>query len=231
MIGIYKIENLINHTVYIGQSINVDARLKTHKRALRKNRHHNELLQNDYNKFGEESFTFNLIQNCEKEQLNELETYWCNYYRPNVYNLGNTHFEKTVSELLRKKLSDSHKGQIPWNKGIKFSEEYKEKTYKGCHSNYRATEKTKLLIKEHNSKYWLGKKFSNEHKENLSKSNARYWLGKERPETGAKISASKKGKGNGRLGYHHSPETIEKMKLSYQKRNSMISKEEKNETN
>ena len=222
MIGIYKIENLITHKVYIGQSINIEARLKTHKRVLNKNKHYNVYLQEDFNKIGEKNFLFELVVSCNKEQLNDLETYWCNYYKPNVYNLGNTRNDRTVSEELKQKLSLSLKGHTPWNKGLKFSKEYIEKTYKGKHSNYKQTEETKILIKEHNSKYWLGKKFSGSHKNNLSKNNARYWLGKKRPEIGAKISAAKKGKGNGRLGYHHKPETILKMKLAASKRYKKI---------
>ena len=36
--GIYKIENLINHKVYIGQSINIFRRWKGHMRNLKNNK-------------------------------------------------------------------------------------------------------------------------------------------------------------------------------------------------
>lgn len=36
--GIYKIENLINHKVYIGQSINIFRRWKDHMRNLKNNK-------------------------------------------------------------------------------------------------------------------------------------------------------------------------------------------------
>ena len=40
MIGIYKIENKVNGKVYIGQSIDIETRIKRHFRELRKGIHH-----------------------------------------------------------------------------------------------------------------------------------------------------------------------------------------------
>ena len=37
MIGIYKIENIINNKVYIGSSNNIERRWKEHKRLLNNN--------------------------------------------------------------------------------------------------------------------------------------------------------------------------------------------------
>ena len=53
--GIYKIENLIDGKVYIGQSINILRRLADHKSSLKYNRHHNGYLQRAYNKYGKEN--------------------------------------------------------------------------------------------------------------------------------------------------------------------------------
>lgn len=80
MIGIYKIENLINHKVYIGQSISIENRLKQHKSDLKNNRHTNSHLQSSWNKYGEENFIFEIIDLCTEEQLNEKEIYWIEYY-------------------------------------------------------------------------------------------------------------------------------------------------------
>lgn len=99
--------------------------------------------------------------------------------------LGNTsHLGHKLSEEQRKRLSDSHKGQIAWNKGlkgvmppvwnkgIKYSEELKKK-FSICQT---------------------GKKFSKEHKKKLSENNIKYWLGKKHTEeTKRKISIHHKG--------------------------------------
>ena len=83
MIGIYKIENLINGKVYIGQSINTSARWLAHKEVLSMPSHAYELkkpLYKDMNKYGIENFKFEIIEECDKEKLNEKEIYWIKKY-------------------------------------------------------------------------------------------------------------------------------------------------------
>lgn len=80
MIGIYKIENKINGKIYVGQSIDIKTRWYNHRKELNGNRHHNEHLQNAWNKYGESQFTFNIIEECTVENIDEREIYWINYY-------------------------------------------------------------------------------------------------------------------------------------------------------
>ena len=44
MTGIYSIINIVNNKRYIGQSINIEERVKRHFRELRKGIHHNHHL-------------------------------------------------------------------------------------------------------------------------------------------------------------------------------------------
>lgn len=74
--GIYKIENLVDGKVYIGQSINVSNRLANHKSDLKHNRHHNTYLQHAYNKYGVENFDFSIICECDMQELDRLERYY-----------------------------------------------------------------------------------------------------------------------------------------------------------
>lgn len=76
MTGIYKIENLVNNKVYIGQAINIENRWKGHKKELHNNNHANKHLQNAWNKYGEENFKFEVIEECNENELNEKEIYW-----------------------------------------------------------------------------------------------------------------------------------------------------------
>ena len=85
-IGIYKIENKINNKKYIGQSINIEKRWKEHQYLLKMNKHHNYHLQNAWNKYKEESFIFNIIEECDKKVLNDKEKYWINSF--DSYNSG-----------------------------------------------------------------------------------------------------------------------------------------------
>ncbi len=79
MIGIYKIENLINNKIYIGQSTNCEDREHSHFVNLRLNSHHNKYLQRSYNKYGKENFIFEIIEVCEENKLNEREIYWIEF--------------------------------------------------------------------------------------------------------------------------------------------------------
>ena len=88
---------------------------------------------------------------------------------------------KKFTDEHRKKLSEARKGKVPWNKGVPMREESKEKlskTFKGREG------------------YWKGKKLSEQHCKNLSKARSknpnRYWSGKKRDsETLEKISTTK----------------------------------------
>lgn len=82
MVGIYKIENLINGHKYIGQSNNIVKRWGAEKRVA-----FNEADPRYYypisralRKYGIENFSFEIIEECAEEQLNERERYWVAYY-------------------------------------------------------------------------------------------------------------------------------------------------------
>ena len=84
-----------------------------HKEMLGGNKHHSDYLQNAWNKYGEDGFRFEIIEECEaiKEVLLEREQYWLDFYqsyiRENGYNIcakaGNTMGRK-ASEETKKKL-------------------------------------------------------------------------------------------------------------------------------
>ena len=78
--GIYKISYLKNNSVYIGQSIDIDRRIKEHKRKLKANEHSNNHMQNIYNKYGIDFFNFEILELCTKELLDTREIYWIKQY-------------------------------------------------------------------------------------------------------------------------------------------------------
>lgn len=88
MIGIYKITNKINNKIYIGQSIDIKRRWRAYKNPY-KDRKHNSLILDAIEKYGIDNFLFEVIEECEKEQLNEKERYWIQFYDSNHigYNL------------------------------------------------------------------------------------------------------------------------------------------------
>ena len=86
--GIYKIENLINNKCYIGQSVNIKRRWKDHKEASKniKNKNYDYPLYKAIRKYGLENFSFEILEKCSENLLNEKEKYWIKYF--NSYNNG-----------------------------------------------------------------------------------------------------------------------------------------------
>lgn len=89
---IYFIINQNNQKRYVGQTTNFSRRKSEHLEKLRNHTHVNSKLQAAYDKYGENSFTFEKItyENLTKEQLDEQEKYFINYYnsRENGYNIA-----------------------------------------------------------------------------------------------------------------------------------------------
>lgn len=73
--GIYKITNNILNKSYIGKSIHIEQRWKEHK-----NNKGNKDLYEDFLKFGLINFSFEILEECEKDKLNEKEKYYIDYY-------------------------------------------------------------------------------------------------------------------------------------------------------
>lgn len=90
MIGIYSIVNKIDGKRYIGQSIDIETRIKRHFRELRNRNHHSKYLQRAFDKYGEESFETEILFTCEETcNLDELEKDFIKKYDSyrNGYNL------------------------------------------------------------------------------------------------------------------------------------------------
>lgn len=73
---IYKITNTINGKIYIGQTNDFYRRRKEHRSLLRTNKHVNRHLQFAWNYYGENSFSFEILEECPIDRLNERESYW-----------------------------------------------------------------------------------------------------------------------------------------------------------
>lgn len=83
--GIYKIENLINGKIYIGQSIEIEKRWKKHLAAQ-----DDFLIHKAIRKYGKNNFNFTILEECDIMDLDRKECYWINYYNtiiPNGYNM------------------------------------------------------------------------------------------------------------------------------------------------
>jgi group I intron endonuclease len=79
---VYKITCLPTNKAYIGSTTDLRKRWYWHKGDLRKDRHHNRYLQNAWNKYGAECFTFEVLESVMfVEYLHEREQYWLDRYQ------------------------------------------------------------------------------------------------------------------------------------------------------
>ena len=89
--GIYKITNLLTEQCYIGQSVNISDRWKQHcKCGLGIEASATNVLYNSMQKDKVWNFTFELLEECPKEMLNEKERFWINMYQSNMFGYNST---------------------------------------------------------------------------------------------------------------------------------------------
>ena len=87
--GIYKITNLLTEQCYIGQSVNISDRWKQHcKCGLGIEASATNILYNSMQRDKIWNFTFELLEECPRDLLNEKEAFWINMYQSNIYGLN-----------------------------------------------------------------------------------------------------------------------------------------------
>ena len=193
--GIYKIKNLLNGKVYIGQSIDVKNRFGRHK--YNSNYKIVHPLYNSFRKYGIENFEFNIIEHVNDfNKLDEREQYWTDFYKSYNKNYGyNIRCDCKVnrgfkhSDKTKDTMSLTRKGRVPWNKGMKMSDEYKQKCSEGhiksmtdeIRNKTSVAKKGKKLSEEHKRKIGLAHKgrkrkpFSKKTRKNMSKAKITLW--------------------------------------------------------
>jgi group I intron endonuclease len=88
--GIYCFENTVNGRKYIGKANNIYVRVRNHIACLNNNSDKSTYLQNAWNRYGKESFSIYVLEECFREELIEKEKEYIallNTKRPFGYNL------------------------------------------------------------------------------------------------------------------------------------------------
>lgn len=144
--GVYAVRCGVTGKFYIGSSINVSARLAAHRVSLREGSHHNSYLQNAWNKYGDNSFTFKalrvgfrslrlarmfealLIKSFGDFNIAEVDLLGnAGHSEETRAKIGAKHRGKVISVELRKHWSDVRKGRPAHNKGVSPSAETRAK--------------------------------------------------------------------------------------------------------
>lgn len=128
--GIYKIINLVNGKVYIGQSQNIEHRWQEHRRNMYRKKYQNIVLYKALKKYGIDNFSFIVLEECALEELDAKEIQYiesfrsyigfddCNGYNMTLGGIGNHGAIRTKE--WNDKISNSQKGKIPWNLGKRY---------------------------------------------------------------------------------------------------------------
>jgi len=165
-LGIYEIKNNINGKIYIGSCSDtnnqIEGRIENgHFYRLRKGTHPNPKLQYAWNKYGEENFSWSILQELTNtDNILDIETEWINrlksYDNSIGYNIAKDALApmkgRTMSSEARSKISEAVKGRS-------VSEKTKEKL-----RNRVVSDETREKIRKAN----LGKKISEDTKIKLS---------------------------------------------------------------
>lgn len=188
--GIYKITNIENQKFYIGSATNLLFRKRSHFSSLKSGLHKNQKLQRAYNKYGCESFKFEVLLYCDSKNLIMYEQLVIDALDPvkNGFNI-NPVAGSTV--------------------GYKHTEDSKKKMSQAAIDRPKPKPSKETCLKISLSK--IGKKrkpFTEEARRNMSLAH----LGKKRgplsEETKQKIAKAKTGK----PGWKHTPESIAKIR-------------------
>jgi group I intron endonuclease len=175
--GIYKIINIKNNKFYVGSAVNFSRRKTRHFSELRTNKHNNKHLQAAWNKYGEVSFIFAIVEVInDKETLLAAENVWLKEHvgKEYCYNLGTDATAPTLgwsgekSPTWGRKRTPAELKAQNW-KGRKHKDEAKQKISNSLKGHLVSTE-TRLKISA------------------TLQGEGNYWYGKQRPDHGEKVS-------------------------------------------
>lgn len=202
--GIYNIYCTSTGKNYIGSAVNLYQRYIDHTKTLRISKHGNARLQNAWNKYGEDTFIFFVLEKVEdKINLISREQFYLDLYQSydskkgfNICTNARSSLGTKRSPETRKIQSDLKKGKSPHNKGISMGE----------------AQKIKISDSKKGTIPWMkGRTHTEASKMKMSLSHKGKVFSE---ETRLKLSESRKGKNNHFFGKHHTEETKERISKS-----------------
>ena len=145
--GIYVITNKTNGKWYVGQSVNCEKRRKCYFEYNQRT----QAIHKAIDKYGIDNFTFEIVEKCDKKDLNRLERHWIktlDCIAPKGYNMttGGDYFKH--SDAARQNMSKANKGRKLSQAAIDAMQEGRNKS-----------EKSRLAVKNNLAKGRQPKKY------------------------------------------------------------------------
>lgn len=109
---IYIIQNTENGKFYVGRTNDPQARKRGHLSELRRGIHGNPKLQNAFNKYGIDSFTFSVVDCCSSELIRDREQEWFDKFNRDTSLLYNCHFETYGGPICTGPMAEETKAKI-----------------------------------------------------------------------------------------------------------------------
>lgn len=105
--AIYAIVHCPSNRKYVGSTANLKKRKKQHFSDLRCGRHFNPYLQRTFAKYGEEQFTFTILEECDDGLLQQKEKEWICRERSDDKKFGFNCTDEPYAPMRGKKHSDA----------------------------------------------------------------------------------------------------------------------------
>lgn len=177
--GIYRITNTVNGKVYIGSSVNVEARWCKHLSGLRSGKHKNAHLQAAFSQYGEVSFLIEVLEFCDRHCLLKREQHYLDTIRPeyNILSVAGSSIGYRHDAIARQKMSQANMGNKRFL-GRHHTAETKQKLSAAKVGTTLAPEHVSR-IKEANrgNSHTLGHKLTSEHRAKVSSALQSQWDG------------------------------------------------------
>lgn len=164
MIGIYKITNVKNNKIYVGQSNDIYRRFQEHQTKGESSRIPVDIA---IQKYGKDSFTYEILEECDITELNEKETFWIKKLNAieNGYNCSEGGEQQSIGENNgRSKLTEQDVVEI-------------RKAYNNHQKQKEVYEKYKDIISfSYFQNLWQGRSWAHIMPEVFTKENKKYYI-------------------------------------------------------
>ena len=212
--GVYKITNNVTNKHYIGSSNNVEGRLYTHFYRMHNGCHGNRHLQRAFDKYGKDSFTTEIMKECEQSELIHLEQEFIDTLQPQ-YNMSIIAGRVEFTQDVKDKMSIAQTGNQNFL-GHHHTEESKRKMREAKLGNIASEESRRKMSEAHmgekNHNFSVPMQAEQKLKLSVAMSGNTNALGRKLSDEGrASMSVARTGNGNPFAGRKHTDETRAKM--------------------